>query len=527
MKVMSGEILDAAAGYEPTAGIETMPTNRLKRAAVFCGKLIGLGAIMAGSAAMGMFHEPAETGLGPHDAEIDLTLDSSVTFDMGPIGSIIKPLDGTQGIGAHITVGEVPMRQGGVDVEEYARALASFDSDIAGMKSDVAGQGIRYGLYGGVGALSLYALTGRRRREELADSLARPLPKTALATLTALGIAGSVIAGASTVSEAKAASVAVDTVFNDTPLEGARVTGEFLPQVINTYGREIIDRWQENDAFYDAVIENTRTAYQENYWLRPKEGYPIMAFYTDLHCNVGMARVIGEVARLSNADFIADGGDTTMGGTSYEKFCVQILDGELPDIPRVVAGGNHDSAETESQYRQFGFTPLNGKPIEVAGLRILGDDDVLRSAFGAGIHREGNETADQLNHRLAGSACEDPEGVDILLAHDPDVTEETYARNCAATVLSGHVHHETIAMARLLSEDTTLRIIGDNASGAKKQESTLGPLAEGSQSRIYVVKFNQQTGRAIYYQTVTVYPDTSVILSDAVAIPQNTALTDE
>lgn len=525
MKVMSGEILDAAAGYEPAAGIETMPTNRLKRAAVFCGKLAGLGAIMAGSAAMGMFHEPAESGIGPHDAEIDLTLDSSVTFDLGPIGSIIKPLDGTQGVGAHITVGEVPMRQGGVDAEEYARALANFESDIAGMKSDVAGQGIRYGLYGGVGALGLYTLTGRRRREELADSLARPLPKAALATLTTLSIAGSVIAGASTVSEAKTTSVAVDAVFNDTPLEGARVTGEFLPQVINTYGREIIDRWQENDAFYDAVIENTRNAYQENYWLQPKEGYPIMTFYTDLHCNVGMTRVIGEVARLSKADFITDGGDTTMGGTSYEKFCIQVLDGELPDIPRIVAGGNHDSAETESQFRQFGFTPLNGNPVEVAGLRILGDDDVLRSAFGAGIHREGNESANQLNRRLAATACGDLDGVDILLTHDPDVAEETFTRNCAATVLSGHVHRETIEMTPLLTEDTTFRITGDNASGAKKLESTLGPLTKGSQARIYIVKFNQQTGRAIYYQTLTVYPDTSVILSDAVAIPQSSALT--
>lgn len=517
MKIMAGE---QETFTSPVVGenieYEARMEPRLLRAGKLCGKLALLGSVMAGSAAYGVFHEPVETQIGPHEATVDLTLDSAATFDLGPIGSIIKPLDGTNGVGAHIRLGEVPMRPNGINAESYARSLANFEGDMANIKDDLSGQGIRYGLYGGVATTGAYMLLGKRRRQELAERMAKPGIKAGLAAVSTVGLMGATLAATGSVSSAEAASVPVDGIFENTPLEGARVTGEFLPHIVNTYGREIIDRWQNNDLFYDQAVQNARTAYEANYRLQPREGYPIMLFYTDLHCNVGMARVIGEVARLAEADLIADGGDTTMSGTSYEKFCIQVLDNELPNIPRIVAGGNHDSHETEAQYRRFGFTPLDGEAYTAAGLTFIGDDDVMRSAFGTGIVRERQETAEQMGQRLAESACSTE--ANILLVHDPDVAEPFAAKPCVSTILSGHMHKESITQIPDEDGNTLLYLTGDNASGARKQQPTLGPVED--QARLYLIKFNGQTGRPLFYQTLTVLPDASTVLSGVVTVPQ-------
>src|SRR5699024_3650540 len=47
---------------------------------------------------------------------------------------------------------------------------------------------------------------------------------------------------------------------------------------------------------------------------------------SDLHCNIGMADLIGATVKQSGADLILDGGDTVMAGTSVESYCIRAFD---------------------------------------------------------------------------------------------------------------------------------------------------------------------------------------------------------
>lgn len=523
MGTMTRETIDLI--HDEAAAENAREQSRLQRLAHVSGRLAAVGMLAAGAgAAYGVFGASTETSIGPHEAQIELTLDGEATFDLGPIGSFIKPLDTP--LGAHVTIGEVPAdasdgftRQ---DIEEYARTFAGFEGDIEDMKQGLQAQALRYGILAGAGAMLLYAGLGERSRREIASGLghsrfARVRPGPVM--LAAATLSAAVAIAPSTASASGNTSIPVSNVFDDTPLEGMRVTGKLLPELVNTVGKDILDRWRENDEFYDQVIDNLRRSFDENLHVRPHDGYPIMLFYTDLHCNVGMARVVGEAARLTDADIIADGGDTTMGGTAIEEFCVQVLGKELPGVERLVAGGNHDGSVTENHLRRHDFTVLDGQTVEADGLRILGDDDVRRSQFGVPMRQTGDESVVEFGHRLADTACSDPTGVDILLVHEPDAAEEVLERGCVTTVLSGHMHRGVIQTIELPGGTNAFHLNGDNASGATSDRPSLGPVDKESPAALYIVKFNRQTGRAIYYQTITVHADASVGLSDVTAIP--------
>src|SRR5690606_33703140 len=70
----------------------------------------------------------------------------------------------------------------------------------------------------------------------------------------------------------------------------------------------------------------------------------VLVVMSDLHCNVGMAPLIGTLARLSGAEVVLDAGDTTMNGTSVEQYCVTSFARAVPSgVDLVTSPGNHDS----------------------------------------------------------------------------------------------------------------------------------------------------------------------------------------
>src|SRR5665647_2026842 len=76
----------------------------------------------------------------------------------------------------------------------------------------------------------------------------------------------------------------------------------------------------------------------------------VMLLVSDLHCNIGMAEVIGAVAELSGAQVVLNAGDTTLNGTAVESYCVTAFADALPDgATMLVVTGNHDSPETAAQ----------------------------------------------------------------------------------------------------------------------------------------------------------------------------------
>src|SRR5690606_12542285 len=154
-----------------------------------------------------------------------------------------------------------------------------------------------------------------------------------------------------------------------------------------------VDAYESNEQFYASAVENLDRAWQERQeaeqvlsdaallqrGLRAagdEDDLVTIVFLSDLHCNVGMAPVIGRLVELSGARLVLNGGDTTINSTEVESWCVDTFADAIPDgVPAVVADGNHDGPVTAAQERAAGWTVLEGEVVEVEGLRILGDVD--------------------------------------------------------------------------------------------------------------------------------------------------------
>ncbi|GHG50785.1 hypothetical protein GCM10011331_13720 [Flavimobilis marinus] len=234
---------------------------------------------------------------------------------------------------------------------------------------------------------------------------------------------------------------------------------------------------------------------------------------SDLHCNVGMARAITAVAELSRAQVILDAGDTTMNGTSVERFCVSAFADAAPrGVPYVISTGNHDSAETGAQARAAGMTVLDGEVVEVAGVRILGDADPNETRPGQATRATGEETPQEAGVRLADVAC--AADVDLLLIHTPYVGSTTLDRGCAPVQVSGHLHRRVGPVQHGLG----MRYGSASTAGAVEGELTIGPLRGVAQ--MTVLRFDPEARRMVDLRVVTLAPSGAVEVGAAVRFPR-------
>ncbi|UFU04970.1 metallophosphoesterase [Ruania halotolerans] len=242
---------------------------------------------------------------------------------------------------------------------------------------------------------------------------------------------------------------------------------------------------------------------------------------SDLHCNVGMADVIGAAVTSSGADLVLNAGDTVMGGTSVESYCVNAFAAGIPDgTPVVVADGNHDSRTTTEQERTNGWIVVEGEPVEVAGLRILGDTDPTLTSLGAPTHPQRDETINSMGNRLAHRACEladDGQGVDLLMVHSPYAARQVLEAGCAPISLAGHLHRE-IGPRQL---GWGIQWVLPSAAGAGHGTPTIGPL--NNPAVMTVLRWDTETGLPLEYRHITVGTDTSVVLSEWLSLPEQPA----
>ena len=231
----------------------------------------------------------------------------------------------------------------------------------------------------------------------------------------------------------------------------------------------------------------------------------VLVVASDLHCNVGMAPLIGTLARLAGADAVLDAGDTTMNGTSVEQYCVTSFARAVPPgVALVTSPGNHDSRETTDNYARAGAIVLDGEVVEVAGLRILGDRDPNETRVGAGgTASAADETPAQAGRRLADVACDDGE-VDLLLIHSPSVGDAALDDGCVPAQVSGHYHR------RIGPEQVGLgvRYVSSSTAGATLNQPTVGPLR--GVAELTVLRFDPESRQFLDYQVVRVAPDASV-----------------
>ncbi|MBO1750720.1 metallophosphoesterase [Actinotalea sp. BY-33] len=562
------------------------PTVR-ERLAVLAGRPVRLSprrlatsalvvlAVLIPSAAWGISTARADAGLGPHTARYEVTLDRAVTLDLGPLGTVVVDSPMPFALGARVVVQEIPREVTALqgvdtldallgDLESYVQFFSSPASTVEVAVRALAVDALRRTLLAATTVTVTVVLVrsglGKRRRAELAAAAAPHRSLIAGGAVVALLVVGTVSASGPFPAAPQSGPQA-SAVFDDTPLEGARITGR-LAGVIDTYGGVVVDAYRENETFYatatanleeswaaraeaDAELARLRQAVRdigagaapedaeepgtsdgssseeedpsegdEGPLLPEEEGVVTLLLLTDMHCNVGMAPVIRRAVELSGADVVLNGGDTTVNGTSVESYCVTALANAIPDgVTTVVADGNHDSDETSAQGRAAGMTVLDGAVVDVAGVRILGDKDPRATRIGGGTALAGEETVAGVSARLAEVACADEAGVDLMLVHDSGMAAATLEQGCAPAVVAGHMHRR-IGPYRY---GQGVRYIGSSVAGAALGQPTVGPL--NGVAEMTVLRFDLEERRVLDYRLVQVRPDASADVGFAVRWP--------
>lgn len=541
----------------------------------------GLAVVVTGVVAVvvGVPTAGTDGSLGPHRATYEVTTDHEVRVNLGPLGSLALDSPLPWPVGVEVLVQEIPagLSTTGAnpalalvdDLEGYLQFFARPELAVQGavdaLVVDVLGRTVL--LWSTLLVLVAAGRLASREgalRVQVRASLARPGVGTLLGAVAAVAVVVPSVLTAGSAEPPGRRSI----VLAGTPLAQARIVGR-LGELVDTYGGMALDAIEENRDFYDTAAANLTDAYATDPApLEPGPGSiagrgpgpasdevpsssaspsgtvpPVTAaadtgvaavpspgptgdpsdvatflLVSDLHCNVGMAAVVGEAARLAAAQAVLDAGDTVIAGTSVEEFCVNALAEAIdPEVPLVVADGNHDSEETAAQERRAGAIVLEGEPVVVAGVRILGDAEPTLTTVTEGTRLKGDETRTEMARRLAARACEAVdagEQVDILMVHNPRAGVAPMASGCLPLQLSGHMHRQIGPTPQGLG----LLYGSASTGGATLGGQTIGPLqAPGVMT---VLRFDAVAHRPLAYRLLTIGTDASADVGPWLPFPE-------
>lgn len=448
------------------------------------GALIGLGL----GNAVGTIGD-----LGPLDVTTRLTMGVGSTFDVG-VAAI--RLDTPGPVGLSITANDFRV----AGPADLAQTLNSFGDVEA-----VAGSLLRATLGHLLGSAAAGALIGLLLGLAIhRPPLGRPWRSRRRRAVYA---AGAWLAVGSLVTSVIGPSVNLASR-SWTPVNGLSIEGQSVPnvQVAGNLLNEAVRVLEVNENFYQLLQARTAEAMAEVAGEDADRGLATFVFESDLHCNLGMTRVISEVAVQADASFVLSAGDITMSGTQLEALCTEVYLSRLGGTPLVLVLGNHDSMQTGSGLEASGAAVLRGEPVEIAGLTLLGDSDPYRSQIGSPTTLRGEETASEFTDRTADTACDtDP---DILLIHNPAYAESAIEDECAPVVLSGHRHRE---QGPTLTGHTVAYSV-DNSGGTGENTPSYGPLATNSAVALFY--YDPDTGTVSGYRTVEFGRDGTVTVED-------------
>ncbi|QCB93227.1 metallophosphoesterase family protein [Cellulomonas shaoxiangyii] len=272
--------MDEARSAPPPAGAPVggapwwrrRPRLRAPRPRTFALALLAVVAALV----FGVTTATVQASLGPHVTRYDVTTDSTVTIDLGPLGTlqIDSPLPLTLGVRA--TVQEIPAQVTELGQATTLQALAddltSYLQFFSGPEAAV--RDVAVALAADAAARSLLALLvlvgvwwgvrlllGADRRAQLTAVL-RPYRRQAVAGALVLVLGATVLTSSVAPEDQPQSQVAASAVFDGTPLAGARVTGR-LGGIIDTYGGYAVDAWRANEEFYARADSALAVAWTE------------------------------------------------------------------------------------------------------------------------------------------------------------------------------------------------------------------------------------------------------------------------
>ena len=473
--------------------ISEVPDRRGHRMAKYIVRGGSAGFFGAGAALAGFNAYGAQSEIGPLHVSTHLVFDKSVgiTSDFADIRS--EEWDWP--IGAYADVNR--SNNDAINPEQIAkdagiigdpRAIGEqLRSDYIYQSSLAAGAG----LAGGVAVESLVHWATRPERRKRAYA--------GLYTASAIGSAALLSLPTYSYKSIpwQSTEVSIDGTTTSIGYAGAGASS-----IVNEIGR--------SERYYNSIKEKVITSLQpiatEDTLIRP--GDTKMLFYSDWHCNYGIARVIGQIAKSMQIKTTINGGDSVMSGTSAENICVDMLAKNLPDTDNIAIAGNHDTPLTMARMKQRGFNVLDNQLKTVNGLEIFGTTDPFVTPPYAGMMQRSPELSPEIfRAHTTKSACESkPE---ILLTHEPnEALVSTEALSCAHVTLSGHTHQQS--KARKVGPES-YRLITGTAGGAAPNRMTLtGTLGREASFTIIYAKDGRVTG----YRIIAINPNTQVDVGD-------------
>ena len=383
-----------------------------------------LGLLVAGT---------TEAAVGPLgvDAAISPAWGGETVVEVDPIGTLVVDTHNSP-LRVHVAVRTVDI--GGVQTIVASPAeLAALDERLVSDLRDVLMKAaVRAGFVAVAGAIIVAGLLLRSVRRGL--------------------IAGAVAVGA----VAGAYGLAALT-FDPEAVREPRFTGllSSAPQLVGS-AEAIASNF---DAYADQlarIVTNVGRLYDTTIALPTfaPDGETIRLLHvSDLHLNPGAWVVIRAVAEQYDVDLIVDTGDIADHGTAPESAYVR----PIADLgrPYVFVKGNHDSVLTAAAVAEApNAVVLDGAPVQVAGLRILGapdprftPDQSTRGTADQDIRRASEELADKARSLV--------QPADVVAIHDP--THAELFDGTAPLVLAGHAHERQTVV---LDEGTRIMVQG-------------------------------------------------------------------
>ena len=472
--------------------------------------------------------------IGAHQATVRPAFDGYASLDFGPLLPEVRlPMDAPAGLGVHVRLGEAQVdsieelvQQDAVIASQPQGEIAQVRAAVVDMASDAAVRGAGVAV---VIALALafgwWAVGPARRRRLLHDALHPTGRGLAAGTAGVVAFAGAIVlvTAPQRADAPERAWVPVRSVFPELPAEPTLERLEVSKGAITQGSRALVEGalylYDDSVSFYGALQEQAGQVRVRE----PEEGERTALVVTDRHDNIGMDPVARTIADQAGAELLIDLGDDTSQGDAWEGFSVNSLADEFDGLDVVAVAGNHDSDTTVQQYEDAGFTVLDGEPVEVGGVRFLGESDPRGTTI-AGYTESAEERNDMLavqDEALADAACEADEAgerVGVLAVHSWGSAKKVAASGCVDLVLTGHLHYQ-VGPEAIEGEDgaITTRMTTGSTGGA------VLPIALGSslrrEAQVTIVTFDED-GVPVGLQPVTFTPAGVIDVAEYVELPQ-------
>ena len=510
-----------------------------RRMCSYAGKaaLVLGGGILGASAGFGhAIASPANVTVGGMEASVEITHGTTSEVDLGLMGSVITPSSTSiagMDIGAKVTLNGLKDERStdaisNNTISSFLQLFSDPEYELNNIKTAVGqhvGSGVFFGssigLGSGMAALGASSLARRRISNERRVGFEQAFSMSRRSKMLATGVASFAVIAAGTtwtlheIPAASKVNLEASPIFDNTPIEGSELTGLLKPTV-GTIAPAIEKYIKDNDAFYDEATKNLTASFAGLADIERKKSEVFFLTASDRHCNIGMDRVISKAAELYEAKIYLTAGDDNMSGTvAIESACTAGIAQRLlkQDAKLISVRGNHDSMQTEKDEKDQGYTVLDdNRIVTVDGLRIIGDGDPRRSAFGHPLTPSGlagEKVLKAQSEAFRDKACED-NAVDVAIIHEPASAEDIIKSGCVPLTITGHTHNWK-APKPLAGENgnTTYHFSEGTTGGAKENSLTLGPLK--SDATMTIFRFNVLT-KVFAYSKITVKPDKSVVI---------------